>query len=290
MSSTRTKFSHSRTSNAFTLIELLVVIAIIAILAAILFPVFAQAREKARQTNCASNFKQVMTASLQYNQDYDETWPISVPNNGVTNTGTFTLYTVPESVLAPAPASPQTRSSWGITLQPYIKSYQVYTCPSSDDLNPFGAPPANAIQAAQKMSVVINGYLNVWNDAGTPAPAGTIAFSEMKGGTLGYSTVFPLATKNGCGVDPQVPAQFDRTTSTQCGFGFQFGSWWAHSQGSNFAYMDGHVKWVRNSSTSSPWAAVDAKGAPTSLYVPGGCGAGAADNCYYYAYGPATDK
>jgi prepilin-type N-terminal cleavage/methylation domain-containing protein len=196
-------------TRGFTLIELLVVIAIIAILAAILFPVFAQAREKARQASCASNFKQVMTASLQYVQDYDETWPITVPNDGATNS-TFTVFTVPEQVLNPAPASPVTRSHWAIALQPYIKSYQVYTCPSSDDLNIFGTPPANAVQAAQKMSVMINGYLNAWSDAGTPTPAGTIAFSEMKGGSLGYSHVVPLLTVNGCCCDPKIPYQFDR--------------------------------------------------------------------------------
>ena len=100
--------------SGFTLIELLVVIAIIAILAAILFPVFAQAREKARQTSCASNFKQTMTASMQYVQDYDGTWPITVPNDGATNS-TFTLFTVPEQVLNPLPASPLTRSSWGMS-------------------------------------------------------------------------------------------------------------------------------------------------------------------------------
>jgi prepilin-type N-terminal cleavage/methylation domain-containing protein len=65
----------SRRRNAFTLIELLVVIAIIAILAAILFPVFAHAREKARQTSCLSNAKQLGTATMMYVQDYDETYP-----------------------------------------------------------------------------------------------------------------------------------------------------------------------------------------------------------------------
>jgi prepilin-type N-terminal cleavage/methylation domain-containing protein/prepilin-type processing-associated H-X9-DG protein len=66
----------SRTQRGFTLIELLVVIAIIAILAAILFPVFAQAREKARQATCVSNLKQIGTATLMYAQDYDETYPM----------------------------------------------------------------------------------------------------------------------------------------------------------------------------------------------------------------------
>ena len=75
-----------RTKRGFTLIELLVVIAIIAILAAILFPVFAQAREKARQTSCLSNLKQAATATLMYVQDYDETFPIAlyVSLNGAT--------------------------------------------------------------------------------------------------------------------------------------------------------------------------------------------------------------
>src|SRR5690349_3905542 len=67
----------SRVRRGFTLIELLVVIAIIAILAAILFPVFAQAREKARQSSCLSNMKQIGSALLMYVQDYDEVWPPS---------------------------------------------------------------------------------------------------------------------------------------------------------------------------------------------------------------------
>lgn len=69
-------YCHSRRANAFTLIELLVVIAIIAILAAILFPVFASAREKARQTACLSNTKQIGTAVSMYVQDYDESLPM----------------------------------------------------------------------------------------------------------------------------------------------------------------------------------------------------------------------
>ena len=96
---------------AFTLIELLVVIAIIAILAAILFPVFAQAREKARQATCLSNLKQLGLAGLQYCQDYDE---INVPSE--TN---FALI-----------AGVQYYTPWQDLLYPYVKSLDVYNCPS----------------------------------------------------------------------------------------------------------------------------------------------------------------
>lgn len=94
----------------FTLIELLVVIAIIAILAAILFPVFAQAREKARQTACLSNNKQIGLGILMYAQDYDEQFPPSriADGNDATNR----------------------RDPWSITTLPYVKNIGVYGCPS----------------------------------------------------------------------------------------------------------------------------------------------------------------
>src|SRR5438874_7363740 len=74
-----------RTQSAFTLIELLVVIAIIAILAAILFPVFGRARENARRSSCQSNLKQLGIAIMQYTQDYDERMPLMEANNGGDN-------------------------------------------------------------------------------------------------------------------------------------------------------------------------------------------------------------
>ena len=102
------------TRRGFTLIELLVVIAIIAILAAILFPVFAKAREKARQTSCLNNTKQLAIAIVQYCQDYDEKFPPS--------TGGY------ES----------TSIKWWDRIYPYIKNNQVYCCPSAT-----GAGPGN---------------------------------------------------------------------------------------------------------------------------------------------------
>jgi prepilin-type N-terminal cleavage/methylation domain-containing protein/prepilin-type processing-associated H-X9-DG protein len=92
----------------FTLIELLVVIAIIAILAAILFPVFAKAREKARQSSCLSNTKQIGLAVMQYAQDYDELLP-----------RTYFM-----------PPTPPGNQSWAMVIAPYTKNVQVFDCPS----------------------------------------------------------------------------------------------------------------------------------------------------------------
>jgi prepilin-type N-terminal cleavage/methylation domain-containing protein/prepilin-type processing-associated H-X9-DG protein len=99
----------------FTLIELLVVIAIIAILAAILFPVFAKAREKARQSSCLSNTKQIAIAILSYAQDYDERMPLSVG------------YIAPATVLA----GPEWPNYWWQQVEPYMKNVQILACPSS---------------------------------------------------------------------------------------------------------------------------------------------------------------
>jgi prepilin-type N-terminal cleavage/methylation domain-containing protein/prepilin-type processing-associated H-X9-DG protein len=108
--------SQYRRSRAFTLIELLVVIAIIAILAAILFPVFAQAREKARSASCQSHLKELGTAILMYSSDYDGHW---VP-----------AYNYP----AGYGNASKGRWWWYDIIQPYCKSYEVWTCPSWVDV------------------------------------------------------------------------------------------------------------------------------------------------------------
>jgi len=101
----------------FTLIELLVVIAIIAILAAILFPVFAKAREKARQTSCINNLKQVGLGLTQYAQDYDETMATCRGYNGINSYNNNAAEMI----------------DWRIQIQPYIKNMQVYKCPSNSN-------------------------------------------------------------------------------------------------------------------------------------------------------------
>jgi prepilin-type N-terminal cleavage/methylation domain-containing protein/prepilin-type processing-associated H-X9-DG protein len=113
------------TKRGFTLIELLVVIAIIAILAAILFPVFAKAREKARQSSCLSNHKQLVLGFLQYVQDYDEVFPqagnlahdLAVWPNGTTGA-----------------------NYWITRIYPYVKNAQVYNCPSASAIWATGGP------------------------------------------------------------------------------------------------------------------------------------------------------
>lgn len=100
--------SHTGRRQGFTLIELLVVIAIIAILAAILLPVFARARENARKSQCTNNTKQIMTGILQYVQDYDEKWPYAAWNGGTT-----------------------LGQHWAVSTASYIKSQNVWTCPSA---------------------------------------------------------------------------------------------------------------------------------------------------------------
>lgn len=126
-SKTQPQLPGSAKKQGFTLIELLVVIAIIAILAAILFPVFAQAREKARQTSCLSNMKQISLAHLMYVQDYDERFAPSrsnTPPNQPTDYENFGS--------TACSAGKADSSSWRAEVYPYVKNTQAYICPDNE--------------------------------------------------------------------------------------------------------------------------------------------------------------
>jgi prepilin-type N-terminal cleavage/methylation domain-containing protein/prepilin-type processing-associated H-X9-DG protein len=176
-----------RKSAAFTLIELLVVIAIIAILAAILFPVFAKAREKARQAACMSNEKQIGLGILQYIQDYDEKFP-----SGVTGIAA----PAPPSAANPVVASNGAGVGWAGGISPYVKSAQLFKCP--DD----STPPAAA--NTYPVSYALNMYLPATSQAAMVAPTTTVMLTEA----TNIAAYITLVDENGsanAGVTPMSP-------------------------------------------------------------------------------------
>jgi prepilin-type N-terminal cleavage/methylation domain-containing protein/prepilin-type processing-associated H-X9-DG protein len=269
---------------AFTLIELLVVIAIIAILAAILFPVFAQAREKARQTSCLSNQKQMGTGMMMYAQDYDEQFMLTVPGN------VRASFTTPADRTATTPDGLARRQSyWSNSIQPYLKNWDINLCSSCpDDPAIFGVSRQQANGVS--LTYTFNGYLHAWPMAGSPAPAIVIAFTSGMGkrSMPGFGNVFPIPTTDGCTFAPPAGSdwRFDRTQTDQCGYSFNFDrTWWIHGQGENYTYLDGHVKWVRSPGRTSPWARTNDQGLPQSLWISGTPG----DGTWYYMFGPVIE-
>jgi prepilin-type N-terminal cleavage/methylation domain-containing protein/prepilin-type processing-associated H-X9-DG protein len=136
--------------SGFTLIELLVVIAIIAILAAILFPVFAQARDKARQASCLSNQKQMLLALMQYNQDYDGQYMVATRTKSPANNPN-----------RPGVAQNTYDASWIYWIQPYVKSTAVFVCQSAPYDAADGTPSANPLESGE---FVTGGLRNTRNN------------------------------------------------------------------------------------------------------------------------------
>jgi len=287
-------------NSAFTLIELLVVIAIIAILAAILFPVFAQARDKARQTACLSNTKQMGLAMYQYIQDYDETYP----------NGTYKFSAI---------------GGWAAQIYPYVKNVQVYRCLSDyrDVANPVATDKGSSYGMNSNFATP-----GVGNNGSTPpvpnsaiamaetiAPASTVLLYEVEGNTniditnyyeSQYPTYFansnssPFGSGNlsnfspsGGGAIPSCPATGAASTlkyatgwmggrdpnpyNLACYYTGQEGR---HNGGSNFLMADCHAKWFKGSqvsagrnaatSTSNQTAGQFNNAAGTSGTIPGG--------------------
>jgi prepilin-type N-terminal cleavage/methylation domain-containing protein/prepilin-type processing-associated H-X9-DG protein len=195
----------------FTLIELLVVIAIIAILAAILFPVFARAREKARQSSCLSNVKQISLAVLMYAQDYDERLPLQYHNSG--------------SAPAETLLEPGGRSVWYVYIEPYLKNEEILACPSQIDEHFY-------VQGGSSLRVTdpVLGY--GWNYnfcyiqpvklARITEPASVINICEQAG-SLPYGRWFNEADAG----SKNFVWDYDR-----------------HNGGANYGFCDGHAKWI----------------------------------------------
>jgi prepilin-type N-terminal cleavage/methylation domain-containing protein/prepilin-type processing-associated H-X9-DG protein len=228
--------------SGFTLIELLVVIAIIAILAAILFPVFAQAREKARTISCLSNTKQIGLATMMYVQDYDETF-FSQPWPGGCDQASSGYWTDGPSQGLPN----QPRTNWALLLQPYIKNGQVFKCPSFSGATYTASYPLWVCDDPSQKKVVneVDYGLNEWIIA-TPT---TLA-------SLGRPSETGLGEDNPYIYDgPSVCAGGSLYFINAYDFGGSGPSnqidWWGnsirHTQGNNFFYCDGHSKWHRPS-------------------------------------------
>lgn len=245
------------TKRGFTLIELLVVIAIIAILAAILFPVFARAREKARQAGCQSNLKQMGTGILMYVQDYDETFPAGIMYSGGWLYGWY-IYTTPPDA---RPGNVALRSAyWASAIQPYIKNWQLYRC-GSTQLN--GTPGTYGYG----FSYSYNGMWSYMSLAKVVGPARTILVWEGCGdfAYADYSTALPFITG---GPVPFACSGVGHANTTTGSLGYT-GRADLHNGGSNKCYADGHVKWTKEPGDpwSSVWAALDANGRPQSLWI-----------------------
>jgi len=219
---------HSR-RRAFTLIELLVVIAIIAILAAILFPVFAQARAKARQTACISNQKQLGVAIMAYTQDYDETYPMA-------------------NYQAPGVAQ---NTSWQFVVDPYVKAnfpqnvansanqkLSVFVCPdfmkTSDGSVPNRPSSSYGANAWVMASFDVNRPMSAWGTvrslAAIEAPASMVLLSPHRG-----NCVWSEGDDRNGGNSGSLP---------NCNIGHVV-SRSRHSEGANYLLCDSHAKWFK---------------------------------------------
>ena len=213
----------------FTLIELLVVIAIIAILAAILFPVFAQAREAARKSACLSNMKQVGTGLTMYCQDYDELLPgnhIGAPNSSPAGDSGFNP-TFPLGFMDPAAGR-----NWARETQPYIKNLKVLLCPNATPRSGAGGSVTyfeTTLPGGGNVSYLLNGIVSSRPLAAIPAPADIIFLHEYK-----YITRVAHVR----------PRLSSATGTTFREFNHQFYDI-QHSGGANILYCDGHAKWSK---------------------------------------------
>jgi prepilin-type N-terminal cleavage/methylation domain-containing protein len=175
------------TSRAFTLIELLVVIAIIAILAAILFPVFAQAKTAAKKTASLSNCKQIGTAANIYLNDSDDVWPVTYAFDDAAGSGYTFDRLIPVPADWPSGLTPEqvnrNQTFWANNLQPYLKNRQMLNGPAATKVDVSGSyvPATKPANVQDGVSYTYNGLLNSYSATAIAAPSSLPVFWEGRG-------------------------------------------------------------------------------------------------------------
>lgn len=261
---------HTKLYRGFTLIELLVVIGIIAVLSAILFPVFAQVKESARKTQALSNYKQVATAALVYTSDHDDTYMLAwSPNNaaGVWRYGTYISFPAGwrGGEYAQDPRKQEDSVQWANALAPYAKSYEVFSSQAMPELKMSSSSLtqqyADNAGKYSFSSVTFNGLLHTYSTTAVSNPSKNPLFWQgtFKNRLAGFSMVNPELGCDSlslpCRFDPDhypqgviagYPAEVGATGYGYIWLGFPdpYNSAWCFGQGMHFISGDGSAKFV----------------------------------------------
>lgn len=245
--------------SAFTLIELLVVIAIIAILAAILFPVFARAKTAAYQISAVSNAKQQGTAIIMYSDDYDDTYPLAMSRLSNGSWGVKNLYCTPANAYASSLVTPDEEGViWANSIQPYMKNYGILALPGGTDVDTgasFANPPSmNGLE--------YNGLFHALNGSTVASPSlAVVAWSGYgKYNIRGFTAANPVLNCGGlddCRFNPGGPPQGDWQDATGTGEGSTMNIWnldtdyFVYGQTLPIVRFDSSAKSVRSASVIS---------------------------------------
>jgi prepilin-type N-terminal cleavage/methylation domain-containing protein len=293
-------------NKAFTLIELLVVIAIIAILAAILFPVFAQAKTAAKKTQHISNYKQTGTAAMIYLSDYDDQFPQAMVRRPVGTWFVGGVHPVPANALADGIWGTPERihmasNFWANSMQPYMKNLDMLAMPSAPEIGVAGEIFNPAVRAA-KLGLTMNGYLHTYSSTSIVNNSVVPMFWNVqavnfRGRGLSTPTLNCLGTFTECSFNPTGNPNGEAGSSNAGYFVYDFtSSIWQYGRRGIFVRTDSSAKSMANGSTTAPngvawagklidpWFNATATGAPGSLWpcdsTFNGQGAGSAW-CYF---------